>query len=112
MLARLHRIVDGNHLRVVSRKGQSFRCDYFVGAIMPTGLSEASRFGFIVSKQVGGAVVRNIVKRRLRALAASSLSSYPHGFDIVVRAQPASARASFPELSTQWQRMMDKVDSP
>lgn len=50
--------------------------------------------GFVVSKAVGNAVVRNRVKRRLRHLVAAALSSppdVPRGTSIVIRALPASA---------------------
>lgn len=56
--------------------------------------------GFAVSKAVGGAVVRNRVKRRLRAIVAADLSSLPAGAHVVVRALPAAATASFSELSS------------
>lgn len=49
------------------------------------------RVGFVVSKAVGGAVVRNSVKRRLRHLAADRLAETPAGTDVVVRALPRSA---------------------
>jgi ribonuclease P protein component len=58
-----------------------------------------SRAGFIVSKAVGKAVVRNRVKRQLRHLAAAALPATPFPVDVVVRAlPPASAgdlRADF-----------------
>ena len=50
-----------------------------------------SRAGFVVSKQVGGAVVRNRVKRRLRHLVASELAACLSPVDVVVRALPAAA---------------------
>ena len=53
--------------------------------------SDGTRVGFVVSKQVGNAVVRNRVKRRLRHLAADQLPSTPPGLDLVVRALPAAA---------------------
>ncbi len=61
----------------------------------PTSLQMA-RCGFIVSKRVGGAVVRNRVKRRLRAIIRE-LSLSP-GADIVISARPRAATAEFPEL--------------
>lgn len=54
--------------------------------------------GFVVSKAVGVAVVRNRVKRRLRALVAPRLGTLPAAASIVVRAQPAAAGASFAAL--------------
>ena len=55
----------------------------------------AARFGFIVSKQVGGAVVRNTVRRRLKAVCAEALPLVRPGTDIVIRALPSSASADF-----------------
>ncbi|MDO5500618.1 MAG: ribonuclease P protein component, partial [Propionibacteriaceae bacterium] len=46
------------------------------------------RVGFVVSKAVGNAVVRNRVKRRLRHLSAPLLELTPVGTSIVVRALP------------------------
>jgi ribonuclease P protein component len=56
------------------------------------------RVGFVVSKSVGNAVVRNRTKRRLRASIGSRLSDIPSGFDLVVRANPAAATATYAEL--------------
>lgn len=57
-----------------------------------------SMAGFAVSKAVGGAVVRNRVKRRLRAIMADVLPTLPAGSAVVVRALPPSAGASFVSL--------------
>ena len=61
----------------------------------PNGL-EHCRVGFAVGRQVGGAVVRNRVKRRLRELARA-LPLVP-GHDIVIAARPSSRSAGFAEL--------------
>jgi ribonuclease P protein component len=53
------------------------------------------RAGFVVSKAVGGAVVRNKVKRRLRHLVAERLSAYPDGTTLVVRALPGAAEKDY-----------------
>jgi len=49
------------------------------------------RFGVIVSRQVGGAVQRNQVKRRLRH-CAYDLIDQSHPMDVVVRALPRAGR--------------------
>jgi len=64
----------------------------------PAQASKA-RAGFVVSKAVGNAVVRNKVRRRLRHLVRPLLTDLPTGSTLVVRALPAAAGASFPVLA-------------
>ncbi|MER7703418.1 ribonuclease P protein component [Kitasatospora sp. NPDC097605] len=58
----------------------------------------SARAGFVVSKAVGPAVTRNLVKRRLRHLVRDRLSRLPAGSLIVVRALPPAASASYQDL--------------
>lgn len=67
------------------------------------------RVGFVVSKAVGGAVVRNRVKRRLRGLLAGRLAGIPSGVDLVVRAQPATAALSSGDLAADLDRLLAKA---
>ncbi|TCB92049.1 ribonuclease P protein component [Micromonospora zingiberis] len=57
-----------------------------------------SRAGFVVSKAVGPAVVRNKVRRRLRHLVRERLPDLPAGSTLVVRALPATAEATYQRL--------------
>jgi len=50
--------------------------------------------GFVVSKAVGTAVVRNRVKRRLRHLARARVGELPVDARMVVRALPAASRTA------------------
>jgi ribonuclease P protein component len=50
-----------------------------------------TRVGFVVSKAVGNAVVRNRVKRQLRHIAGDRIGALPTGSSVVVRANPAAA---------------------
>jgi len=67
------------------------------------------RVGFVVSKAVGGAVVRNRTKRRLRALAHQRLDQVPAGADIVIRANPVAAQASSSELAAELDVLLPRV---
>ncbi len=57
-----------------------------------------SMTGFAVSRAVGGAVIRNRVTRRLRAIMADELKQLPHGSLVVLRALPAAATVGFEDL--------------
>ncbi|RHW26385.1 ribonuclease P protein component [Nocardioides immobilis] len=67
-----------------------------------------ARIGFVVSKAVGPAVVRNKVKRRLRHAARARTALLPGGALLVVRAQPAAAAASYEELVADLDRCLDR----
>lgn len=73
------------------------------------------RVGFVVSKAVGGAVVRTRVKRRLRAVVAGRLPDLPPGVDVVVRANPAAGAATSAELASAldplWHRVIGKIEA-
>ncbi len=60
-----------------------------------------SRFGFIVPKAVGGAVVRNRVRRRLRAVSHELLPSIALGTDVVIRALPGCDKVDWVTLQTE-----------
>jgi len=61
--------------------------------------AEPARVGFVVSRAVGTAVVRNRVRRRLRHLARGYLGALPGGSLLVVRASPRAALACQADLA-------------
>jgi ribonuclease P protein component len=67
------------------------------------------RVGFVVSKAVGNAVVRNRTKRVLRHAVAARLDRVPAGTDLVVRANPPAAGAASSELDADVDRLMGTV---
>ncbi len=70
---------------------------------------EPARVGFIVSRAVGTAVVRNRVKRRLRVLVRGYLGVLPAGSLLVVRANPPAAAARQADLAADLALVMDRL---
>ncbi|MDJ0340221.1 ribonuclease P protein component [Streptomyces sp. H10-C2] len=66
---------------------------------VPGGNTPPARAGFVVSKAVGGAVQRNLVKRRLRHLIRERLVLLPPGSLVVVRALPGAGGADHAQLA-------------
>lgn len=73
MLARPYRLTRGSDYRLVVRRGSRCGGARVITSVLATGENRAARFGFIISKQVGTAVVRNTVRRRLKAVCAEAL---------------------------------------
>jgi ribonuclease P protein component len=74
--------------------------------------ASAARAGFVVSKAVGNAVVRNRVRRRLRHLVRSRLAELPAGVMLVVRALPAAAEASYAALGSDLDGALEAARKP
>ena len=70
-----------------------------VGSDGPVRSGDPAKVGFIVSRAVGSAVVRNRVKRRLRELMRRRVASLPGGCLLVLRAYPAAAHARQEDLA-------------
>jgi ribonuclease P protein component len=83
------------------RHGQRLRTRYFTVYAHDRG-GCTTRLGLAVGKAVGIAVVRNRVKRRLRELFRCRKTLVPRGYDLFVRAVPASASASYMALEAAW----------
>ncbi len=60
--------------------------------------AQGARFGYTVSKKVGKAVVRNRIRRRLKAATRELLEFARPGYDYVIIARPDAAERSFAEL--------------
>jgi ribonuclease P protein component len=89
------------HVTVPDRAAEAASSDLAAAA------AEPARVGFVVSRAVGPAVVRNRVKRRLRHLAARRLDRLPPGSRVVVRALPPAAAATFSQLDAALTRALE-----
>ncbi|MCY7404097.1 MAG: ribonuclease P protein component [Cryobacterium sp.] len=108
MLARLNRIVRSDDYRSIVRSGRRASTPHVV-VYMRTGLAERpARVGFIVSKAVGNAVRRNLVRRRFKAAVSVLVADVAPGTDIVIRALPAAAQASWATLNTEITQVLRK----
>ena len=71
--------------------------------------SEPARVGFVTSRRVGGAVVRNRIRRRLREIARAARPNLLPGLWMVVIAKRPAADAAFGELRDEWTQLARKA---
>ena len=113
MLPAAHRLTDGESFRQAVRTGRRAGSTTLVVHLACPEAHAApdvpARVGFVVSKAVGNAVVRNRVQRRLRHLAREHVSTLPGAAVLVVRALPAAAEASSGELGADLDRCLSRV---
>ena len=88
------------------REGRVYGNQLLVLRVVPHD-GDLTRFGFVTGKAVGGAVIRNRVKRRLRA-AARSLDAQA-GIDVVVGARRSASDASYHALHTALTKLMARA---
>lgn len=101
MLSQQHRIVTGDDYRQIVRTGKRINCATSVLHVKTTDIADPARFGFIITKSVGKAHTRNLIRRRYKAVALDLIRAGLCGKDIVVRVHPRSAITTFAELKAQ-----------
>jgi len=68
-----------------------------------------SRFGFSIKKELGSAVVRNRMRRRLREIVRCHQTEIPAGWDLVIHPKSTVAKANFAALTTDLLRLLKSV---
>ncbi len=79
-----------------------------VGNLAPEG-DVGARLGLTVSRRVGGAVVRNRVKRRLRHWFRSARGAVDEPLDLVVVARAGVGEIGFDEATTELDRLVTQL---
>jgi len=97
------------HFGRVRSEGQSVRGRLLILGFMPTEKAQPFQVGFVTSKRIGGAVVRNRVRRRLRDIVRTQQGSLREGFWLVVVARPPAARASYSALKDEWLHLAERA---
>lgn len=87
--------------RAGKRRSSSYFTAFFRANALPL-----SRFGFSIKKALGGAVVRNRIRRRLREMVRCRRLEIPAGWDIVIHPKTAVAKAPFAALTADLLRLL------
>ena len=110
-MQRRSRLTGGPRFSQIHQDGSSAANSLLVIRFLANDL-DYSRFGFIISKRIGNAAVRNRMKRRLREAVRSN--QIKAGWDALFIARKGSERANFQDLiqaATNLLRRSSLVDS-
>jgi ribonuclease P protein component len=111
MLPAAQRLRRPSDFALAVRRGQRAGRPLLVVHVFSPSDDSASpaQAGLVVSRAVGGAVIRNRVKRRLRHLLATRMDALPRGARLVVRAQPGASTASSTALAADLDAALQRV---
>ena len=73
--------------------------------------SRVSRFGISIKKALGGAVVRNRIRRRIREILRRNRTEIPTGWDIVIHPRTTVAQAAFAPLEAELLRLLRSIQN-
>ena len=102
------RIVRSSDYRALYKTGRKIHSGRFVLFCRDNTLGHP-RLGITASRKVGGAVVRNRIKRLFREIFRRSFHKIPSQLDIVVNAKPGCAGVDYDTLREEFLAALGKL---
>ena len=101
----VHRLKLSREFERVRKEGRVVRGGMLVLSVLPVDGEKRFRVGLITSRQVGGAVTRNRVRRRLREIVRRNQHALKGGIWFVVIARRSAAQTDSAALEAEWLRL-------
>lgn len=111
MLPRQNRLKKTKDFDKVFKQGL-FINDRFIAFKAASNDLDVTRFGFIVGTKISKkAVVRNKIKRWLRAAVLPCLKDIKPGFDVAVMVKPEILNSDFQEIKSAIQKLISRINN-
>lgn len=107
--AKARRLTRASEFARVKSEGSVERGKLFMLGVLAVENPGPFRAGFVTSRRLGNAVVRNRVRRRLREIVRSHQTNLRGCFWIVLIARAAAASASYRALEDEWLRLAKRA---
>lgn len=106
-MKKAHRLTKDRDFRRVRGEGKSWGQTSMMLFARANGL-EVSRYGFVVSKHIGKATVRNRVKRLMREAVRQFHPQIPPGWDLVLLARKPIAGRTYWEIVATVEELLNR----
>jgi ribonuclease P protein component len=103
------RLTRVSEFACVKQRGHPEHGKFMVLGALAVQNSGASRVGFVTSRRLGRAVVRNRVRRRLREIVRKHQHDLREDFWIVLIARRDAPKASYRALEDEWLRLAKRA---
>ncbi|NLF50343.1 MAG: ribonuclease P protein component [Leptolinea sp.] len=107
-MKRRFRLTRSNEIKRVRREGRSYAHPLVVLVVQKTN-DNTRRIAMITGRSVGGAVDRNRIRRRLKAICDMYLPIMNTGFEAILIARSRASQASFQELSESVKNVFNRA---
>jgi len=107
-MSKLKIIKKSNEFSKIFGQGRSVADDKFVLIARKNG-SDSIRFGFSISKKVGKAVTRNMLKRLLKEVCRLNMHNFTSGYDYMIIARKGSGKCDFHEVKARISNLASRL---
>ena len=109
MLKKVNRLKKRYQFSYVYKAGQHFSGKAMV-LYATTSKTKDIKVGFAVTKKIGHATKRNLVRRRLREIVKNQLQNLKQNYNIIVVAKDNITNARFDELANEFNKLIKKAN--
>ena len=107
MLSKENRLTKNKYFQYIYKKGEKVSSANITVVFAPTKLKPI-KIGITVNNKIGDAVVRNKVKRRLRAILRSLLKDLNQKYNYVIVVRPSIINLDFLEIRKELKYVLKK----
>jgi len=107
-LKRKSRLTRSEDIYRVRQQGKSFVHDAIVLGVRPNQF-DYNRIAIIAGRSVGGAVQRNLAKRRIRSAYQSLMAQLHQGYDLVIVARRPILDFAYARLVKDLEKLLDQA---
>ncbi len=109
MLSRVNRLRKRYQFNYIYKNGTHISSNLLVLYFLPSK-TKSIKVGFAVTKKIGKATVRNLMRRRLREIVRKSLPNLKQNYNIIIVARENILNASFEDISKEYNNLILKAD--
>jgi ribonuclease P protein component len=102
------RLKESRDFAQMRRQGASAAGRFLVLAVLKQEGLQEFRFGIVTSRKLGGAVIRNRLRRRFREIVRAHRAEIAPGHDFVMIPRWRAVTAEFAELESDWLRLAQR----
>jgi|YelNatPaOPRAMG01_1025707.scaffolds.fasta_scaffold277125_1 ribonuclease P protein component len=104
-----NRLKRSGGFKAVYDRGRSYAADLVVLYALPKRERTKTRFGFSVSKKIGGSVQRNRARRLIREAVRLLLPRVLDGWDVVIIARRSIVGAEFSDVMLCVEKLLERA---